>query len=288
MPDQPEDHSSPTAQETLGVLGLGSTQGQRSAEMVAGLRAELMPSPETLALTRTAGRVIAGVLLRIARGDHAKINVVAARPAAFHHLITQELRDKPEAHFVELAAGFLPRGLQLARLLPSLKVTEIDLPNVISDKQQRLQKARLAMPPNIHWLSADLGVTPLSRVLEGQKADVIAAEGLLGYFPLDQVQLIAARVRESLKPDGVFIADIGTQEGIKLLSQGKTRQAINIFRRNVGQWPGLVRDGQHAQDIFRAAGYRHVETHALSALVADLPHVPKPVADVTLFVIARV
>ena len=283
-----EDQQSPTAQQTAGVLGLGGTQGQRSAEMLAGIRAELMPSPETLALTRTAGRVIASMLLRLARGDHAKINVVAARPAVFHHLIAQELHDKPEAHFVELAAGFLPRGLQLARQFPSLTVIEIDLPNVISDKQQRLQKARLAVPPNIRWLSADLGATPLKEVLEGQQADVIAAEGLLGYFPLDQVQLIAARIRESLKPDGVFIADIGTEEGVKLLSQGKARQAINVFRRNVGQWPGLVRDGQHAHGIFTAAGYRSVETYALSALVAKLPRVPKPVADVTLFVVARV
>ncbi len=255
--------------------------------MLAGIRAELRPKPEYLAMTRTAGRVIGSFLLRLARGDQAKLNVVVARPEGFRHLISEILRGKPEAHFVELAAGFLPRGWQLAQEFPQMQITEIDLPEVITEKQTRFQRARLTLPANLRMLKADLGVTPLSEVLAGNKADVISAEGLLIYFPLDKVQQIAEGVRQVLKAGGVFIADMGTKETLQELGQGQARQAIGIFRRNAGNWVGVAESPAHAQELFKAAGYAQVETYKMPELAERLPHVPKPVANATLFVIAR-
>jgi len=49
-----------------------------------------------------------------------------------------------------------------------LQVIEIDLPDVIQEKQKRLEKGGISIPPNILWKSADLGVQPLNAVLEGQ------------------------------------------------------------------------------------------------------------------------
>ncbi len=278
---------SPTARESSGILGLGKSGGQRSAEMLAGIRAELMPKPEYVAMTRTAGRIIGNFLLRLARGDHAKLNVVIARPEGFRYLISQILHDKPEAHFVELATGFLPRGWQLAKAFPKLQVTEIDLPEVITEKQNRFQRAKLTLPPNLKMLKADLGVTPLSEVLGTNKADIISAEGLLIYFSLDKIQQIADGVRQALKEGGVFIADMGTKETLQELGKGQARQAIGIFRRNAGNWIGVADDPAHAQALFKAVGYAQVETYKMPELAERLPHVPKPVANATLFVIAR-
>ncbi|MDW8300333.1 MAG: hypothetical protein RML95_13450, partial [Anaerolineae bacterium] len=123
MTDQLEEQLSPTARESSGILGLGRSGGQRSAEMLAGVRAELMPKPEYLAMTRPAGRVIGGMLLRLARNDQPKLNVVIARPEIFRHLATQHLAGKTDAHYVELASGFLPRPWQLANEFPQLRVT---------------------------------------------------------------------------------------------------------------------------------------------------------------------
>lgn len=287
MTDYPDRESSPTARESSGILGLGRSGGQRSAEMLAGIRAELMPKPEYIAMTRTSGRMIGSFLLRLARGDHAKLNVVVARPEGFRHLISQLLRDKPSAHFVELAAGFLPRGWQLAQEFPQLHVTEIDLPEVITEKQTRFQRAKLPLPPNLKMLKADLGTTPLLSVLGANKADVIAAEGLLIYFPLDKIQQIADGVRQTLKEGGVFIADMGTKETLQELGKGQARQAIGIFRRNAGNWVGVADDPEHAQALFKAVGYTQVETYKMPELAERLPHVPKPVANATLFVVAR-
>jgi O-methyltransferase involved in polyketide biosynthesis len=283
MSDQP----SPTAQESSGILGLGRSGGQRSAEMLAGIRAELMPKPEYVAMSRPAGRIIGSMLLRLARGDQAKLHVVIARPEAYRYLVTQFLQGKTDPHYVELASGFLPRPWQLANEFPHWQVTEVDLPEVIAEKQKRFAAAKLPLPPNLKMRSADLGVTPLAEVLEGEKADVISAEGLLGYFPLDKVQHIAANVRQSLKAGGVFIADMGSKETMAELGQGKGRQAIAIFRRNAGSWLGVVNDQAHAQELFKAVGYSHVETHRIPELAERLPHVPKPVANATLFVIAH-
>ena len=287
MTDYTDKNLSPTARESSGILGLGKSGGQRSAEMLAGIRAELMPKPEYLAMTRTAGRVIGSFLLRLASGDQAKLNVVIARPEGFRHLISQMLHDKPEAHFVELAAGFLPRGWQLAQAFPQMQITEIDLPEVITEKQNRFQRAKLALPPNLKMLKADLGTTPLSEVLGNHKADVISAEGLLIYFPLDQIQQIATGVRHALKEGGIFIADMGTKETLHELGKGQARQAIGIFRRNAGNWVGVADDPAHAQELFKAAGYTQVETYKMPELAKRLPHVPKPVANATLLVVAH-
>jgi O-methyltransferase involved in polyketide biosynthesis len=287
MSDQLNKQVSPTAQESSGVLGLGKTSGQRSAEMLAGLRAELMPKPEYIAMTRTAGRLIGGLIIRLGGGDQPKANVALARPEAFRYLVTQALQGKTDAHYVELASGFLPRAWQVAQEFPHLRVTEVDLPDVIAEKQKRFKKAKLALPPNLRMLSADLGVKPLAEILGGEKADVIAAEGLLPYFELDRVQYIAAGVRQSLKDDGVFIADILTKEAVHMLTHDRSRQAASIFRQNAGNWLGVVNDPAHAQAIFTAVGYARVETHKLSEVAAQLAEVRKPVADLTLLVVAH-
>jgi len=255
--------------------------------MLAGIRAELMPKPEYIAMTRMAGRLIGSVLLRLSRGDQAKFNAVIARPEAFRYLVGQALQGKTEGHYVELVPGFLPRAWQMAQEFPHLRVTEVDLPDVIAEKRRRFERAKLPLLPNLQMLSADLGVKPLAEVLGGEKADVIAAEGLLPYFELDKVRYIAAGVRQSLKDDGVFIADILTKEVVHMLTHDRSRQAAGIFRRNVGKWLGVVNDRAHAEELFKAAGYAHVETYKLSEVVAPLADVRKPVADLTLLIVAR-
>jgi O-methyltransferase involved in polyketide biosynthesis len=286
MSDLPSEQLSPTAQESNGILGLGISRGQRSAELLAGARAELLPRPEYIAMSRPVGRVISGMLLRLASGDQAKINIVIARPEIFRYLIVERLRDKPEAHYVDLASGFLPRAWQLATELPHLRVTEVDLPEVIAEKQKRFARAKLDLPPNLNMCGADLGTRPLSEVLAGEKADVISAEGLLPYFPLDVVQRIGAGVRQSLKEGGVFIADIMLKEAFIALTQGKGRQGVNIFRRNAGNWEGIVDDVDHARRLFEAVGYSRVEVRTVPEVAEQLPHLPKPIAVLAVIVMA--
>ncbi|MDW8300801.1 MAG: class I SAM-dependent methyltransferase, partial [Anaerolineae bacterium] len=272
--------------ESSGILGLGRSSGQRSAEMIAGLRAELLPKPEYVAMARPAGRVIGSLLLRLGRGDQPRINVVVARPEAFRYLVMQALQGKAEAHYVELASGYLPRAWQMASEFPQLRVTEVDLPEVIAEKQRRFAKAKLAIPPNLRMRGADLGVKPLAQVLEGEKADAITAEGLLPYFTLDVIQRIAAGARQSLKAGAVFIADLFTKEGVRAINQSPGRQAASIFKRNAGEWYGIFDHYDHVRRFFEAAGYSKVEIYEIPEIAEHLPHVPKPVGNATSIVVA--
>ncbi|MCC7446973.1 MAG: class I SAM-dependent methyltransferase [Anaerolineae bacterium] len=273
-----------TARTTPDHYGLGRTGGQRGAEILAGLRAELIASPESKALCRASGRVIARMVLSMARNP-AQVNFVAGRPAAFGVVIGRELaQNKPEPVLVEIAAGFSPRGLELARKNPGLRVIEIDLPGVIEEKRNRLRQARFDIPRNITWKSADLGVTPLFDVLKGDRADVVAAEGLTAYFRPAEVTRMAAEIRLSLKAGGIYMCDVNWQEGHKTFTPGLSR----FFKREAGEFLCMTETKEAACNLLVEAGYKAVTAYLPSALTADLPEVPKPVHDFSLVIVSRI
>lgn len=272
-----------TARTTPDHYGLGRTGGQRGAEILAGLRAELIGSPEAKVLCRTSGRVIARMVLNMAR-NQAQVNFVAGRPAAFGVVIDRELaQNKSDPVLVEIAAGFAPRGLELARKNPGLRVIEIDLPGVIEEKQKRLRQAHFDISGNITWKAADLGVTPLFDVLKGERADIVAAEGLTAYFKPPDVIKMAAEIRLSLKAGGIYVCDINWQEGHKTFTPGLSR----FFKHEAGEFLCMTASKQEACDLMLAAGYKEVTAHLPSALTANLPDVPKPVHDFSLVVVSR-
>jgi O-methyltransferase involved in polyketide biosynthesis len=148
--------------------------------------------------------------------DSAALNFIAARPEGMT--------------VVDIAAGFSPRGIQLANAYPDIQVIEIDLPDVVRDKQLRLKNARnITVPRNISWKSADPGVTPLSEVLDGQLVDFVVAEGLAAYFTPADNQRIAWQIRQSLRPGGKYLCDIPWEQGMKY-----ARNATRFFSRQAG------------------------------------------------------
>jgi O-methyltransferase involved in polyketide biosynthesis len=272
--------SSPTAAPTTDSYGIGTTQGQRSAELVAALRAELNPSPEATALCRFSGRMAAGIIMRLVH-NRTMLNYIVARPAAFQRVIENNLpRDKQNIIIVEIAAGMSPRGLFMARAMPHAQIIEVDLPGVVKDKQARLKKGEIAIPPNLSWRGADLGVTPLSKVLEGQQVDIITAEGLSQYFPPNDIQRIARYMFECLVPGGIYISDISTEEFRKKAFQ-ESEGAFKFFSRQAGNFSGVVADEDAGRDLLIGAGYQRVDVVRPSVITETMPEVPKPVNDLS-------
>jgi O-methyltransferase involved in polyketide biosynthesis len=264
------------------TLGLGRTAGQRTAEVFAGLRAELLPTPESLALARISGRITARLMASL--GSKSALNFVPVRLGSFAGLIKQVLGTEIAGKtVVEVGAGFSPRGIILAQELPQLQVIEIDLPDVVADKKQRLYKGGITIPSNIIWKSADLGVKPLSEVMNNQQVDIVAAEGLLAYFEYADITRIAHQVYQSLKPGGVFIADLGytTPEGAK-----ETSRLVSIFRRYTSSTPGAVSSEETAYKLFYDAGYEKVELYRMPQ-TAEMFDLPQPVTDVLFFMVAH-
>jgi O-methyltransferase involved in polyketide biosynthesis len=281
LKSEPHVASSPTAQSSHDTMGLGRTSGQRGAEILAGIRAELMPSPVTSALSRYVGQVTAKIMMRVmSAGGRAGLNFLAVRTDGFAALIKKLIADKKDpVLLVEIAAGFSPRGVELAQELPHVEVIEIDLPDVVKEKQRRLQKA-ITLPQNISWRAADLGVASLASVLEGRQATVITAEGLLPYFAREQQVQICRQCFDNLLPGGAMMADMSWKEGVALSQKG-----TRFFSNQAGRLLGIVDDQAAARGIFMDAGYQKVDVY-LPTELAPQYGLPMPVMNFQLLVAA--
>lgn len=279
-----KNRSSHTARPSQDTVGLGRTPGQRGAEVLAGLRAEMMPSPSTKALSRVMGRVVARMLKEMEK--EAAVNFVMARFLGFKEMVLQALESAPTPNgamtVVDIAAGFSPRNFQLAIEHPDVTFIEIDLPDVVAEKQKRLRRgASIILPDNMRWLSADLGVEPLHEVLHGQQVDVVTAEGLNAYFSNKEMSRIAANVLPNLKPGGFYVSDIPWREGLDQI-----QEAARFFSRQAGEFKGIIEDRDTAQAIMQKGGYDQVEV----LLFSELPpraNIPKPLIEFAYLVRAH-
>lgn len=270
--------------ETPDTFGLGRTRGQRSAEIIAAIRAMLMPTPETEALTRMSGRVVAQMVLQLAGSHRSGANIIAVRTEAFSVIVKNHVRSRPDAVIVELAAGFTPRGVWLARDMPHSRVIEVDIPDVLTMKQNRLRQARrVTVPPNLEWRPADLSRQTLASALDGQKADVIVLEGLLPYFAREDVVKILRQVHDNLKPDGISVADIlhhAEMEQVKRIS------AFSHFRRQAGSTRYAARTEAEVRELYSEAGYASCTVYIPSLIAPDWGLLT-PVRDYSYFVSGR-
>jgi O-methyltransferase involved in polyketide biosynthesis len=273
---------SETATPSRDAYGLGQTPGQRGAEILAGFRAERMPSPETRAVARYSGRLVARILLVMLRNSEP-LNFTLSRPQVIDHLIRRNLPEKRDGLvLVDVAAGLSPRGITLAREMPEVKVIEVDLPDVTEEKQRRLRDARnVDIPDNLDWRSGDMGVTPLTEILGDIQADIISAEGLVGYLKHDQIIKFGGWTREALKPGGFLISDIGLKAGIRQI-----QEVASFFSRQAGNWYGQIETKEEGEDLMQKAGFESAKLHVASDFIEELG-LPTPLIDLTYFIEAR-
>jgi O-methyltransferase involved in polyketide biosynthesis len=281
---EPTEKPSATALSTPDVLGLGRTSGQRGAEIMAGIRAEITPSPVTIALSRTAGRIVARVMRAISIGVPPEtVNFLPVRTGGITALVREAIKDLDDKLcIVELAAGFSPRGMELAQALPNAEVIEVDLSDVIQENKKRLERVKtLTLPPNLEWREADLGVTPLSKVLGGKTAHAVAAEGLLPYFAPEKIVDIVRHIRHNLKPGGVLVCDLAWKKGIQA-----GREGARYLSRQAGVFQGAMASPEEGRELFVRAGYSDV-THHLPTALAEKYNLPRPVNDLQFVIVAR-
>lgn len=275
----PKPQHSITGTASPDSYGLGSTPGQRGAEILAGLRANQNPSPENLALSRMSGRVIARIMLGMIR-DTLPLNFTLARPMVIDGIIRKSLANRTYPVIVDIAAGLAPRGIHLAKEYPQSQVIEIDLPEVIAEKQRRLQRKHIDIPSNLIWLTGDLAVTPLSAILGEQKAHIISAEGLLPYLDHNQIKQLGRWVSESLYPGGIFVADAPLRKGVQ-----EIQQLASFFSRQAGNWYGILDEEMVGVQLLMDSGFDQVETYVATDF-ADEFKLPMPMIDVSCFMVA--
>jgi O-methyltransferase involved in polyketide biosynthesis len=276
-----------SAVPTRDWLKLGRTSGQRSAEIVAGIRAITFPSPEALGLSSPTGRWFANLLKNL-NNDIGITNATGVRHLSLTHLANQLLteRNEPPKVIVEMAAGFSARAFNLAKRYPQARVIEVDQPGVIAAKRDRLSHMwGNAMPPNLYWMSANLAEKKLSEVVGERAIDMVISEGVLPYFTPEEITRIAASVRASLVPNGIFVTDVVSADGWKVV-ESKSGLAAWLLRRQVGQFKGAMSNTEQIRKVFKDAGYSFTAVAELHAMAEEY-NLTHEVADVSFIVAAH-
>jgi O-methyltransferase involved in polyketide biosynthesis len=139
-------------------------------------------------------------------------------------LVNRLLKEQKATQILEIAAGFSPRSLEMARD-PYVEYAEMDLPGVMSEKrrviEELVKQSKIPRYPNVHFNTGNALIMQdlLSAVKPFQKEPIaVVNEGLLRYLILQEKAIVAKNVCEllhlfggtwitpdlSLRPEGMF------------------------------------------------------------------------------------
>lgn len=257
---------------------LGRTQETRGSELQAGARAELTPTPVTLALASLRGRAVAQTMIWLSP-EKASTNYTAARVPILTELMVRAVPNVPAPILVDPSTGFSPLSLSVAERVPHATVIEIDRAEVIRSRQHRLRRGGISLPPNLETVVADLGVTPLPDALGGRTADVIKFHG--AYLTPAESRRTIGYLHSILSAEGAIAARFPLKSGVE-----RTSTATRFFKQQVGDLPGMVDDVNVLRHYFLDTGFREVEVIFPSQIVPQIG-LATPVWDVEVAVIAR-
>ncbi len=202
-----------------------------------------------------------------------------------HRLIERRLGELEPDRVVEIGSGLSRRGVTWAAD-HGVEYVEVDLPHMIAEKQRRIALApadlRAKLDGRLRFAQHDVlgaGFADfLAEQLVGAARPVVIAEGLLGYFPLDERTRIASSVREGLARSGggSFLCDLRAREGGATVAAAATvlRAGIRLVTRGRGareDFPGI----EAVRRFFRDAGFDGAEP-VDQALLPHLAHVTSP------------
>jgi len=177
-----------------------------------------------------------------------------------HRSIELALEDAAPDRVVEIGAGLSRRGLTWAADR-GVDYVEIDLPHMVSAKRELIAErvpaaVRARAGERLRHEAVDV-LAPdfegwLARALEGAARPVVIAEGVLGYFEIDDRERVAGAVARALGGRGEFVCDLRAREGGRSVAA-----AAKLLR--AGIW--LVTRGRGAREDFpsREAVERYFE-----------------------------
>jgi len=128
---------------------------------------------------------------------------------AYHYLFRKRLIEDEVKRAAALGArqllvlggGFDGAGLRMARRFPELTVVEVDLPPTQARKRHVLQAIGHAIPPNFHFVAADLARQALDDLLASTAAirpelpTLVVIEGVLMYLKEPDVRALFTSMR---------------------------------------------------------------------------------------------
>ncbi len=195
-----------------------------------------------------------------------------------HRLIEHSLDALDPDRIVEIGAGLSRRGLTWAADR-SVSYLEVDLPHMVQSKATCLARAAESVQQRAGGRLAqasfdvlDPGFSGfLTEQLQGSQRPAVVAEGLLGYFPMDERLAVARAVAGALRSigGGQLICDLRAREGGRQIAAAASvlRMGIRLATRGRGAREDFS-SAEAIQRYFDEAGFD-------SARAADptvLPH----------------
>lgn len=169
-------------------------------------------------LSTSTGRLMhtavqpAMVASRIAGGATLE-DVLLARHRIIDHRLEQALASGAVTQVVELACGMSPRGTAFAQRHPDVTYVEVDLPEMVRRKQDRVERLR-GPRDNHRFEPADvmtgLQLSRLFSTLDRGAGVAVVTEGLVNYFSRADVVELWRRLAHELHrfPRGRYLSDL--------------------------------------------------------------------------------
>lgn len=200
-----------------------------------------------------------------------------AQIEARYKMINKILEEQNPRQVLEIAVGLSSRGFAMAKDDPGLKYAEVDLPNMMAEKQKAVtsMQEKLGLDlPNLNLSAGNaLDYESLRKAIDGFDSDdiTIVNEGLLRYLTLDQKAKVAENVHRILEEfGGVWVTpDITTKKVILSTSKkGKEYQRISDLA-GIDIDANSFQDVEQAKEFFEEKGFE-VTVRKLSEIEDEL------------------
>ena len=236
-------------------------------------------------LSTTEGRILfdalapAMVASRLLGGPTLE-GMLLARHRIIDELLTTAIDDGRVSQVIEIACGMSPRGWRFAkRYGDRLTYVEADLPDMVERKRRALeQMGSLSEHHRVEEVDAlsDDGLAEVTDTLDHGAGLAIVTEGLLSYFPEDDVLGMWRRFARELRrfSSGLYLADIRLGGTSQLLSERAFRAVLAAFVR--GSVHTHFAGEEAAAQALRDAGFseallHHADRHPAAGDAASDP-----------------
>lgn len=202
---------------------------------------------------------------------------------ARYKMISKLVREAEVKQILELAAGYSPRGIEMAQD-PSVKYVELD--KSVAEKRRIIENlsanGKIPVEPNLHVIEGDAcnGQDLESAVEYFSKEEPVAIihEGLLKYLTREKQKAVAINIRQILKRfGGVWItSDCSLEEKNANIAQFEKKLGE---RKNFNFSEGMFQNREEFINFFEELGFE-VEERSMEEVTNDvvsLDKIPKEI-----------
>jgi O-methyltransferase involved in polyketide biosynthesis len=204
------------------------------------------------------------MLLSRGLGGDTLEDFLLARHRIIDDVLIEAIESGRIGQVIEIAAGMSPRGLRMSDRFPDLDYVEADLAAMAARKRAALERAGAHHRVVELDAFAAAGPASLGEVAAGLSTDrglAIVSEGLLNYFPRDDVAGLWERIGETLSgfSAGLYVSDVILAAQAAGGVQRAVGAAIGAFVRGRIHYP--FEDEADAAAALRRIGYGGVSIH---------------------------